>query len=74
MHNLKVFTIPEYDWEALYCDGKLVTEGHEICLSDIKECVPICKLEIIHISNFDSDEHYFPQTIEEFAQFNWEVE
>ncbi len=72
MNELKVFTIPESDWEALYVNNNLVCEGHAIRLEDLLEFFPAISLDILHISNYDSDEDYFPENIEDFPS-DWRI-
>jgi len=73
MNQLKIFTIPEGDWEALYVNGKLELEQHSIRPSDIGYYTPMELLEEYYINNFDSDEDGFPETIEEFPK-HWDIE
>lgn len=73
MNQLKIFTIPEGDWEALYVNGELELEQHRIRSRDIGCYTPIELLEEYYIDNFDSDEDYFPETIEKFPK-HWDIE
>ena len=44
----------DYDWEALYIDGKLVKEGHRLDAFQVLECIEkalVCDIELIEISN-----------------------
>jgi hypothetical protein len=74
MSRVKIYTVPEGDWEALYVDKKLFHEGHDITIYDLIPHTPIESLEIIHITNFDSDEDSFPIKESDFSKRNWEFE
>ena len=41
MSKVKIYTVPEGDWEALYVDGKLYMENHEIRIYDLIPHTPI---------------------------------
>jgi len=73
MSKVKIYTVPEGDWEALYVDGKLYYENPKITIYDLIPHTPIESIEIIHIANFDSDEDYFPMKESDFNQ-NWRFE
>ena len=73
MNKLKIFTIPDGDWEALYVNGELKQDGHKISINDISKYVPIDKIKTYYIQNFDSDMDWFPKTIAEFPD-HWMFE
>lgn len=73
MNQLKIFTIPEGDWEALYVNGELEIDQHNIRMYDIKHLTPIGSIEEYYIDNFDSDEDSFPETIAGFSK-HWVIE
>jgi hypothetical protein len=74
MSRIKIFTVPEGDWEALYVDGDLCMEGHEIRIYDLIPHTPIELVEIIHITNFNTDEDSFPLKESDFSKRDWEFE
>lgn len=69
---LEFYTIPEGDWEVLYVNGKLEVEGHRIRIEDISEFVPIGLVRLRCVDNFDSDEDYFPEKVEDFPN-HWDI-
>lgn len=73
MSKVRIYTIPEGDWEALYVDGELYYECHKIRIYDLIPHTPIESIEIIHIINFDSDEDSFPMKESNFNE-NWKME
>jgi hypothetical protein len=73
MSKVKIYTVPEGDWEALYVDGELCMEGHEIRIYDLIPHTPIETLEIIHITNF-TDEDSFPIKESDFSKRDWKFE
>jgi hypothetical protein len=74
MSKVKIYTVPEGDWEALYVDGELCMEGHDITIYDLIPHTPIESLEIIHITNFDSDEDSFPMKETLVYKRGWKFE
>lgn len=72
MSKVKIFTVPEGDWEALYVNGELYFEGHSITIYDLIPHTPIESIEIIHVTNFNSDEDSFPMKESDFSKRNWE--
>ena len=74
MSKVRIYIIPEGDWEALYVDGKLYMENHEIRIYDLIPHTPIEDIQIIHISNFDSDEDFFPMKEGDVYKNNWKFE
>lgn len=73
MSKVKIYTVPEGDWEALYVNGELYYEGHEIRIYDLIPHTPIESIEMFYVSNFNSDEDYFPIKESNFNK-NWKME
>lgn len=72
MNDVIIYTIPEGDWEALYVNGKLKAEGHNLLIGHLKQHTPIQSIKEIHIENFDSDRDYFPKKVFEFPD-EWRI-
>ena len=72
MNDVVVYTIPEGDWEALYVNGELKAQGHNLLIGHLKQHTPIQSIKEIHIENFDSDRDYFPKKVFEFPD-NWRI-
>lgn len=68
LNILQLYTIPEGDWEALYVNGVLKLEGHEVRFGELGKFVPIGSAELRYIENFDSDEDSFPKRVKNFPK------
>ena len=49
--NIALVTCDDGDWEGLFIDGKLITEGHSVPSTDVLD-----KLEGLGVINFESYE------------------
>ena len=67
MNTLFVFRVD--DWSALYVNGEVQCQGHEIEIRDIQDYCPIKKIEVVwaerNLDEYVTEVGFFPKTLEE---------
>jgi hypothetical protein len=70
MNSISIYTNPAGDWQALYVNGMLEYELHEVRFTEIKEWCPIESIKEVYLSEMPEDED-FP-SLESDIQKDWE--
>ena len=61
MNEITIYSVPAGDWEALYVNGILQHENHEIRICDLSMWCPIESIKTIYLRQFDEDDDSFPE-------------